>query len=344
MTKFTIIYIYPFIIAFIVAAMLNPSVTYLELKWKIPRTVATIVVISVIFLLFFGIIVFIINEIIQGMFSLLEKLPDYLQSLVKIMETILNEQIIPIYQNIATLFKSLDPSQQTAIQENMENFLENLTNTGTKIIQTAIGQLPEIVGFFPNSITIFIFILLATFMMTKDWHNLSEKLHHVLPQNILAFISDLHKGTKKAFSGYIRAQFILIFVSAVQIYMGLVILKVDHALTIAAIAAIVDLLPVIGTGIIFVPWILYTFITGDFPLTIGLSILYMVVIIVRQMIEPKILSASIGINPLVSLIILFVTIQLWGIAGVVIAPLILISVYVLFQSGIFIKLFHFIKG
>jgi sporulation integral membrane protein YtvI len=256
----------------------------------------------------------------------------------------INEHIIPIYQNVATFFKSLDTSQQTAIQENMEEFLQNLANTGTNLIQTAIAQLPEIVSFFPSSITIFIFILLATFMMTKDWHFLTETLHQVLPKNILVFIRDLHKGIKKAFTGYLRAQFILVLISAILIYIGLAILKVEHALTIAAIAALVDLLPVIGTGIIFVPWMLYTFITGNFSLTIGLSLLYMVVIIVRQMIEPKILSASIGIHPLASLIILFVTIQLWGIAGVVIAPIILISVYVLFQSGIFIKLFQFIKG
>lgn len=344
LAKFTIVYVYPFIIAFFIAALLNPSVSYLELNWKIPRTMATIIVICVIFLMFFGIVIFLINEIIQGMSSLLTKLPDYFQSFMKMIEAILNEHIIPIYQKIVTLFKSLDTSQQTAIQENLENFLHKLGNTGTNIIQTSIAQLPEIVGFFPSSITIFIFILLATFMITKDWHYLTEKLQHVLPKNILAFISDLHKGTKKAFTGYLRAQFILIFVSAVLIYIGLVIFKVEHALTIAAIAALVDFLPVIGTGIIFVPWMIYTFITGDFSLTIGLSLLYMVVIVVRQMIEPKILSASIGINPLASLVILFVTIQLWGIAGVVIAPIILISVYVLFQSGIFIKIFQFIKG
>ncbi|WP_051359346.1 sporulation integral membrane protein YtvI [Paucisalibacillus globulus] len=342
--KFTIGYIYPFIIAFIIAAMLNPSVSYFERKWKFPRIVATISVISLLLLLFFIIMVFLFNEIIQGLLSLLEKLPDYFQSFVKMVEYLANEQIIPLYQNIIALFQSLDPSQQNAIQENLENYLEKLTETGTNMIHTAIGQLPEIVVFFPNSITIFIFILLATFMMTNDWQLLNGKLHQILPKNLLSFVSDLHKGIKKAFSGYLRAQFILILISASMIYIGLVILKVDHALTIAAIAALVDLLPVVGTGIIFVPWILYSFVTGGFSLTIGLSILYMIVIIVRQMIEPKILSASIGVNPLVSLIILFVTIQVWGIAGVILAPLILIFFYVLFQSGIFIKMFKFIKG
>jgi sporulation integral membrane protein YtvI len=342
--KITIVYIYPFLIAFIIAALLNPTVSFLEQKWKMPRGLATLSVISFIFLLFFGILLLLINEIIQGTAYLLKKLPDYFQIFIKMMEEIFHNHILPSYQKIAAYFQSLDPSHQTTIQDKVEEFLENIADTGTSMIQTAINQLPEIVGFFPNSLTITIFILLATFIITKDWHQLTKKLSENLPDNVLSFIYDIHVGIKKAFSGYLRAQFILIFISAVIIFIGLVFIKVPHALAIAAIAALVDLLPIIGTGIIFVPWIIYTFITGEFSLTISLSILYMVVIITRQVIEPKILSANIGINPLVSLITLFVTIQLWGMIGVIIAPILLILVYVVFQSGILKMMVQFIKG
>ncbi len=342
--KFTIGYMYPFLIAFMLAALINPSVTYLENQWKIPRSLATLTVITSIFILLIGLLFLLVNEIIRGTTYLMEKFPNYFHSFMQLMEEIINQHILPLYQSILSYFRSLDSSHQTTIQENVTEFLENIANTGTNMIQSLIMQLPEFVGIFPNSLTITIFILLATFMMVNDWHNITKKLKELLPNNMLTFISDLHTGIKKAFSGYLRAQLILIIISAVIIFIGLAIIGVEHALTIAGIAALVDLLPVIGTGIIFVPWILYTFLTGDYSMTIGLSILYMTVIIVRQMIEPKIISASIGINPLVSLIILFVTIQLWGIAGVLLAPIILISIYVIFQSGIFMKMIQFVKG
>jgi sporulation integral membrane protein YtvI len=342
--KFTIGYMYPFLIAFMLAALLNPSVTYLENQWKIPRSLATLTVITSIFILLIGILFLLVNEIIRGTTYLMEKFPNYFHSFMQLMEDIINEHILPLYQSVLSYFRSLDSSHQTTIQENVTEFLENIANTGTNMIQSLIMQLPEFVGIFPNSLTITIFILLATFMMVNDWNNITKKLKELLPNNILNFISDLHIGIKKAFSGYLRAQLILIIISAVIIFIGLAIIGVEHALTIAGIAALVDLLPVIGTGIIFVPWVLYTFLTGDYSLTIGLSILYMTVIIIRQIIEPKVLSASIGINPLVSLIILFVTIQLWGLAGVLLAPIILISIYVILQSGIFMKMVQFIKG
>lgn len=342
--KMTIGYIYPFLIAFIIAAFLSPLVSYIETKWKLPRTIATLTVIITIFLFFIGIVVVIVNEVIQGTIYLMEKLPVYFHSFIELMETMINDHILPLYQTIASYFESLDETQQTAIQENLVNFLENLANSGTIFFQSILIQIPEVVSKFPGSLTIFIFIVLATFMIVNDWHNITNLLTRLLPTNILSFIYDLQKGIKKAFTGYLRAQFILIFISALIIYIGLLIIGSEHALTIAAIAALVDLLPVIGTGVIFVPWIIYAFLTGDYSNTIPLSILYMTVIITRQFIEPKILSASIGINPLVSLIILFVTIQIWGFGGVLFAPIILITIYVLYQSGIFIKMVQFIKG
>jgi sporulation integral membrane protein YtvI len=337
-------YIYPFIIACIIAAILNPFVNYIEVKWKIPRPLATLGVISAIFLVLSGLLFLIITEIIQGTTYLLERMPMYFTFLVDFIEQLLEEHIFPFYQSISNYFQSLDPNHQVTIQENIEQFLKDFANTGTNLLQSALLQIPEIVGFVPGSLTIFIVVWLATFMMINDWHNLTKKAIDILPKKVLQFIVNFQKGLKKAFSGYVKAQLILILITAIIILVGLMVLNVKHALTIALFAALVDLLPLVGTGIIFVPWILFTFITGNYSLTIGISILYMTVLIMRQVIEPKILATSIGVNPLISLIILFITIQIWGILGVIIAPFILIMVYVLFQSGIFRNIFHFIKG
>ncbi|MEN2765585.1 sporulation integral membrane protein YtvI [Ornithinibacillus xuwenensis] len=344
LARFSIGYIYPFLIAFFIAALLNPTVTYIENHLNFPRTLATLTVIISIFLTFIGLLILMITEIIQGTSYITERLPKYLHSFTEISERILAEHVLPFYQKVASFFKSLDPSHQSTIQENIMQFLENIANTITQLIQSALLEIPTIVGFLPDSLTLLIFIILATFIITNDWYNLTEKLKVFLPQNILVFIYDFQKGIKKAFSGYLKAQLILILISATIIFVGLLILGIKHALTIAVLAALVDLLPFIGTGLLFIPWIMYSFITADFTMTIGVSVLYMTVIVVRQMIEPKIISASIGVNPLMSLIILFVALQLWGIIGVLLAPFILITLFVLYESRVFIKLVNFIKG
>ncbi|GIO27807.1 sporulation integral membrane protein YtvI [Ornithinibacillus bavariensis] len=342
--KLSINYIFPFIVAFFLAAILNPFVTSIEAKWRIPRSLATLIVISTIFLICTGLLILIITEVIQGTTYLLERMPIYFTSLLEFVESILEDHIFPFYQSITSYFQSLDPSHQATIQENIEKFVTNLADNGTNFLQSSLLQIPEIVGFIPGLLTIFIVVWLATFMIINDWNNLTKKLINLLPKKIHYFFIDFQQGVKKAFSGYLKAQLILILITAILILLGLMLLKVQHALTIALFAALVDLLPLVGTGIIFIPWILFTFITGNYSFSIAISVLYMIVIITRQVIEPKILATSIGINPLLSLIILFITIQVWGIIGVIAAPFILIIAYVLFQSGIFLKLFHFIKG
>ncbi|GGA81929.1 sporulation integral membrane protein YtvI [Ornithinibacillus halotolerans] len=340
--KLSIGYIFPFLIAFFIAAVLNTPVTYIEKQWKVPRPLATLSVIVTIFLIFVGLIFIVITEIIQGTAYIMEKFQAFIIHFFRVVENVFIEIIIPFYHKLASFFNQLDDTHQQTIQDNLQKFLNEIGTSFTKLIQSLIIQLPEFVGFFPGSLTIIIFILIATFLMVNDWQNIIKKLMDILPGNILSIVRDVQSGIKKGIIGYIRAQIILIFISAVLIYVGLLIIGVDHALAIAAIAAVVDLLPLVGTGLIFIPWILYSFIISNYSLTIGLAILYIVVIVTRQIIEPKILSANIGINPLVSLIILFITIQLWGIAGVIFAPIILISILVLYQSGIFMKLVHFV--
>ncbi|WP_047981613.1 sporulation integral membrane protein YtvI [Ornithinibacillus contaminans] len=342
--QFSFLYIYPFLLSFLLAAWLNPSVSYLQNRWKIPRGFATIIVILTIFLLVIGLIILLITEIVQGSNYLAERIPVYFDSFVKVAELILVEHILPLYETLTSYFQALDTSHQATILENFKQFLETISSSVRNFIQSLVFRIPSIVGFFPGALTTMIFILLATFMMTNDWDYITKRLKRFVPETVLFYFDDFRKGIKQGFSGYVKAQLILIFITAFIILVGLLILGINHALTIALISAIVDLLPFIGTGIIFVPWIVYAFITANYSLTIGITCLYMTVIIVRQLIEPKIISANIGINPLVSLMILFISLQLWGIIGVIFAPFILISCYVLFRSGILLKILQFIKG
>src|SRR5699024_5280180 len=108
---------------------------------------------------------------------------------------------------------------------------------------------------------------------------------------------------------------------AVIVYIGLLVLGIKHALTIALIIWLVDFLPYIGAILIFLPWAIYAFSTGEVFLGTGLAILYGLIVIQRQLIKPKILSSNIGISPLMTLITLYVGFKLIGFIGIVIGPL-----------------------
>ena len=114
------------------------------------------------------------------------------------------------------------------------------------------------------------------------------------------------------------------FLTLIEVFLGLTVLKVKNAFIIAVVIALVDFLPVLGTGIIMVPWALFCAFSGNPVLAVGLAVLYIIILILRNFLEPKIVSQQTGINPLFTLISMFAGLKLFGGVGLVLFPLILI--------------------
>jgi len=252
--------------------------------------------------------------------------------------------VVPIYHKFVSFVQTLNVTQQSKIYEYIENFTNYLASTGASILRDLLLKIPNFLSVFPYSFTITILIFIATFLITKDWDQLKKIISNIIPLPMKKMIKDVMNSLEKSLLGYIKAQLILMFVTAIIITIGLLILKIDHAISIAFIIALIDIIPLIGIGIVFIPWIIYLFFMKSYSLTISISILYIVIIIVRQIIEPKILATNIGLSPLTALIILFIGIQLWGVSGIIIAPFVLVFVSAIYQAGIIKMLWKFVKG
>lgn len=342
--KYTVLYLYPFILAILLSLCIHPFVSFFEGKLKFPRALATFVVITLLFLLINGALFLIVTELFQGTAYLADKVPAHFQAFVNMGEELLNSKILPLYHKVISFFHALDPSQQSAINENIKHFTNDIASTGTGLLRNILLKIPAILSLLPHSITVLTFIVLATFLITNDLPELKLTVKKIFPINARSSAKDIILHLKKAFFGFIKAQLMLIFITACIIFIGLTFLRADHVLTITLLASVVDLIPYIGTGLIFVPWIVYLFVTENYSMTIGLTILYMIIVISRQILEPKILSSNLGIKPLVALFGLFIGIQLWGLPGIIIAPILLVFLNALYQAGVMRKIGIFIKG
>jgi len=342
--KYIIIFFYPFLIALLFSFMLHPIVTYLENKFRFPRIFATFFTVCLVFMLMSGILFFVITEVIQGTTYLAVKIPDHFQTFIAQFELLLTNKFVPWYEQFASFVKSLHTSRQSTINDNIQQFTTQLATSGTLFLKEIMLKIPVILSMIPYSITIAIFTIIATILITNDWFTLKRFARKLIPMQVINMSENILKYFEKSLFGYIKAQCILILISACITFVGLLFLDINHALTITLIVAFVDLLPLIGTGIVFIPWISYLFFTADYPLTIGLTIIYMTIIISRQILEPKIISANIGISPLITLLAVFVSIQLWGISGVFITPIILVIINTCYQAGIFKQIWYYVKG
>ncbi len=342
--KWTVMYLYPFLIACLLATFIHPIVTFIEKKMTIPRAVASALVIFTGLFVFMGGIVILIAEVVQGTAYLAQSIPKHITTFNTIIQKWIHAYIIPLYEKFLSLFNTLNTSQKDAIQDQIDHILSSTSAASTTFIQNGLLKIPTLLSFFPMSITILILIILATFFITNDWYHIKHIWFNSIPSRVKLPSIRVWQSFTKTLIGYFKAQMILVVMSASTIYIGLLVLNIDQALTVALLIALVDLVPLVGTGIVFIPWIIYMFLSAQYPLTIGLSLLYMIIVIGRQVIEPKILSTHIGINPLIALVGLFVGIRLFGLIGLILTPFLLIIISTFHQTGVFKGVLLFIQG
>ncbi|RLQ98313.1 sporulation integral membrane protein YtvI [Falsibacillus albus] len=335
---------YPFLIAIGIAFIINPLVNLFENKARIPRSAAVLISLVILIAFFAGLITLLIAEIVSGANYLGKVVPEHVDTLVKYIENLITSQIIPLYNEGASLFKNLNAGQQDTITQNIQTAGQKIASSAGAFLQNFFQKLPNIISWIPNAATVLVFSALATFFISKDWYRLSGLLARFLPVKARTSGQKVFIDLKKALFGFIRAQFTLISITSVIVLIGLLILRVDYAITIALVSGLVDLLPYLGTGAVFVPWIVYEAIAGDTGLAVGLSILYVIVIVQRQIMEPKVLSSSIGLDPLATLIALFVGFKLVGFLGLILGPVTLVIITTLHKANVFHDVWNFIKG
>lgn len=323
---------------------MNPLVNFLEYKTKMPRTLAVIIVLLLIIGVVAGLLTLLIAEIISGSNYLAKVVPKQFETLVTYVEEYVTNQIIPFYNQILIFFNDLDVGQQDTIIKNIQDVGTAIASKVSAWIEAFLRAIPDFLGVLPNIATVLIFSMLATFFISKDWYRLKASCSKILPKKFQTSGRTVYDDLKKALVGFIKAQATLISITAVIVLLGLLFFRVDYAVTIALIIGIVDVLPYLGTGAIFVPWIAYLIFTNELGLAIKLAILYIIVLIVRQVMEPRVLSSSIGLDPLATLVALFIGYQLFGFLGLIIGPVSLVIFNTLNHANVFKDIWTYIIG
>ena len=139
----------------------------------------------------------------------------------------------------------------------------------------------------------------------------------------------LRDNVIKGISSYLKAQLKLITLTFVLVFASLLALGVNNAFSISLLAAFVDVIPLLGVTAVFIPWIIYLFIVGQTTLAIWLSVVLVVILLVRQILEPKLVGDSLGVSAFTMLSFMIVSLSLFGVAGLVLSPILIILIKVI---------------
>lgn len=306
------IFFWPFIVAIITAIILEKLVEYIVKKTKISRKIVGTALVILVYALIVFLIYLLVSKLIKEAVAITIDLPtifDYIK-----------EKYNLVYEKYISAIKNIPDSISEKIYEIGMDFFSNLSKYITKIFNSAV----DFIMFIPNIFIYAVITLLATLFLVTDRRKLSMYVHDIFPKRFVRKISNIFRGIVNSLAQYIKSQFIMIGITFIELLIAFFILKQEYPFTLALVIAIIDALPIVGVGGVLIPWGVYSAITGDMSLAIGLLITYAVIIILRQLIEPRIVSNNLGVHPFLTLISMYIAFKIFGIVGLIIGPIVMV--------------------
>ncbi|MDD7796239.1 sporulation integral membrane protein YtvI [Clostridium sp. 'White wine YQ'] len=307
----TLPYTIPFVLASLFALILRRPTRYLIKNFKIKDWFASLIT-TILFLS--TVIIFIIisvGALANQLINLTKNVQHYL--------TDNSSYIMDKFTEIQDYFYNLniDPSIINSVKDTATGSLSKIVNYSVSIGSGVVSLAISIVSYIPYIIMVIIFTLLATFLFTKKFAASNTKsLLSGLPIENNSLLGIIGKIRHKFFN-YALSYMFLIFVTFLITFIGFYSFRINYALILSVLCAILDLLPVLGMPMVYIPLAGYNLLTGNYLVGIGLLILYAIVFITRQILEPKIMSTSLGLNPIAVLAAIFIGISVNGVGGMI---------------------------
>lgn len=334
----------PFIISFFFAVILQKPLRWLDKKSKNKfHTLWSILLVFLCVLIILGPVVLIISLIAREVGNFISFLAGELNDLPSMLATIQNE-----------LLKFLDflPDQiYTDVSESITDFFGRLISNfdlsvlGVDIKSIATGLTTGISGVYsvvkniPSVLIGVVIGIVAWIFFTKDYRYIVNFIKLQLPDGKKNILSDFKQIFSKTVLKMIKAYALIMFITFCELFIGLSILNAidvsDNSYTaiIAVGIAIFDILPVAGSGGILIPWAVISLVLGNTGQTVGLIVIYVVISVVRQYIEPKIVGTSLGVHPIVTLAGLYFGLKLFGFMGMFIVPITVMTLKAFNDAG-----------
>lgn len=314
----------PFIFAVIMALAIEPVVNFFETRLRFKRSLA---VISSLLLVIGGII-----YLLSALIAVIIRQMSALYRMALAHSDQISDKVMESFGDLRLLYLRMDlpPQLESSLQGNLQKVLE----TGQHIMSSSINGLAQAFTILPGIMIFLMIATVATYFIIKDRALIRSFVIHILPNGARSSSREVMTELITAFTGFLKAYSTLIFITFILTLVAFKILGIKYALTLALIIGVMDILPVLGPGAIYIPWIIWAFIAGNTGMGIGLLVVYIIISAVRQFLEPKIVGDNIGLHPLATLISLYVGLQLAGVAGMIMGPICVVLFIAMYRAGI----------
>ncbi|GAB3799942.1 sporulation integral membrane protein YtvI [Virgibacillus kimchii] len=315
----------PLVLALITALILNPLIRLTQRKTKINRKLSVIIV----FTLFLMVVAFIgatvISKAVTEVVNLVEDVPAYVNQMNQIYQT-WEEELQGFTDDLPAEFVD-------EVTKGIESNLHTLSETVREKI--TLDNIAQIFAKIPEYLISILVYLIALFLFMLELPILKTKMYQLFTKETAEKVSFMNARLASVFFGFFKAQFLVSMIIFAVTLIGLFIIIPEVAIIMSLIIWAVDLIPIIGSIIVLGPWAAYALLAGDTVFGIQLAVLAIVLLAIRRTVEPKVMGEQIGLSPLATLISMFLGLQLLGIWGFILGPLLVIVFTSAKEVGIF---------
>ncbi len=325
--KYLLQWLLPFVVALIIALIIRRPIDFLVRKTHVNKKVVAPVLTTLFVLIILGLVVLIVAKLIGELTGFVSNLPKWYDNI-----------IVPALDRFAGLFgrfvDDLPSDIYASVVDITDQFSDYLKSAVSSIAKSGISAIASFASGIPSILVGIIISAVATYFIAGKTDRLRDFALRVIPESKAEATGVLYVTFAQSVGRMVRAYLLIMLITFLELTVALAILGVDYFYIIAAITAIVDVLPVLGTGTILIPWAVINLILGNYKLGIGLLIVYALITIIRQIIEPKIVSKHIGLPSLVTLMGMYVGLRVFGILGMFLVPLTMILVKSANDTGV----------
>ena len=310
--KYALIWIMPFIIAFLIARLIEPAVSFLTKKFRFKRGFAAAACTMLVFAVIISLLVTVIGRIVYELSALTKDLPGLLSELGKLFKALgakLDGYISGAPEELRGYLQSLTDgfSQKGA------DMLGAVTSKIVSLLSAAASLSPKIVLFIFTSAVSAVFI-------SSGYREAAGFLFRQIPQRHHATMRDIKSDFFSTIGKWVKAELMLSGITFVHVLAAFFVMRIEFAFLLALLVAAVDALPVFGAGSVLVPWALLSAITGDFRRALMLGITFAVIMIIRNIMEPKLIGGQIGLPPIATLFAMYIGFCTFGVLGMAFFP------------------------
>lgn len=328
--NYIFIWILPFIIAWGIAFLLQPAVKFLNSALRVPKKLASVVLVLLLIFAIGFLIFLIIDRLIYELNILSrtfkidsETVTIYIDNFFNWLENILDR--IPF-------LSGSDIIDRIKIQiENMAATF--VTDLGAFLAAKVPSIITSIIVVLPSFLIFTLISIISTFYISFDYASINKFLMLQVPEKVRNIILDIKNRFLEAIYKYLRAYLIILSITYFELVTGFLIIGIKYAFLLAFFVALIDIFPIVGTGTVLIPWGIINIIQKDYFTGFALLILYATVTIIRQVIEPKIIGKSLGLYPVVTLIMLYMGYNILGFFGMILFPICMLLIKNLNDEG-----------